>query len=189
MCREQLPVWQQFYAKHKSQGVEVLSVAVDAQGPDKARPFVNKARPDFPTVLDQTNLLSRLFGFKVVPNVVFIDKQGVIRYAKYGGFDIRKPEFAKLAEQWAVNGSVDDASENKLGGADHSKAVILFQQGEEHYRQGRVSEALALWRQAVALEPDNYVIRKQIWAVENPDKFYSGDVDYDWQRQQIDKGL
>ena len=48
---------------------------------------------------------------------------------------------------------------------------------------------MALWRQAVALEPDNYVVRKQIWAVEHLDKFYQGDVDYDWQREQMDQGL
>jgi hypothetical protein len=189
MCREQLPVWQQFYTKHKAAGVEVLSVAVDAQGPDKARPFVEKASPDFPTVVDQTNLLSRIFGFKAVPNAIFIDEQGVIQYARYGGFDIRKPEFARLAEAWAATSTIGETSENQLGGADHAQAVSLFQQGQERYRQGRVQEALALWRRAVALEPENYVIRKQIWAVENPDKFYSGDVDYAWQREQMDKGL
>ena len=162
---------------------------MDVQGPEKARPFADKAKPNFPTVVDQTNLLSRLFGFKAVPNAIFIDERGVIRYAKYGGFDIRKPEFAKIAEQWAATSSIEGASENKLGGADHAKAVALFQKGQEHYRQGRMGEALTLWREAVALDPDNYVIRKQVWAVENPDKFYAGDVDYAWQRQQMDKGL
>ena len=41
-----------------------------------------------------------------------------------------------------------------------------------------------LWRRGRDLDPGNYLIRKQIWAVENPDKFYNGDVDYDWQREQ-----
>ena len=39
------------------------------------------------------------------------------------------------------------------------------------------------------LEPDNYIIRKQIWAVQNPDRFYSGDVDYAWQKEQMAQGL
>ena len=39
------------------------------------------------------------------------------------------------------------------------------------------------------LNPDNYLIRKQIWAVENPERFYEGDVDYNWQREQTAKGL
>ena len=61
--------------------------------------------------------------------------------------------------------------------------------GLELYNQGRIEEALAEWRKGMKLEPDNWVIRKQIWAVENPDKFYFGDVDYDWQKEQIAKGL
>ena len=35
------------------------------------------------------------------------------------------------------------------------------------------------------LDPSNWIIHKQIWAVENPDKFYEGNVDYNWQRQQL----
>ena len=47
---------------------------------------------------------------------------------------------------------------------------------------------MALWREGMALEPDNYIIRKQIWAVENPDKFYDADIDFDWQRRQMEQG-
>ncbi len=71
----------------------------------------------------------------------------------------------------------------------HTEAVRLFDAGMDLYGRGQVEEALAFWRKGVALEPDNYVIRKQIWAVENPDKFYDGDVDYGWQKGQLAKGL
>ena len=73
--------------------------------------------------------------------------------------------------------------------AEHSEANAIFRDGLEHYRVGRVREALALWRQGLELDPDNYLIRKQVWAVENPERFYQGDVDYDWQRDQFTKGL
>ena len=65
----------------------------------------------------------------------------------------------------------------------------MFREGLEHYRAGRTGEALGHWRRGLELDPGNYLIRKQIWAVENPDKFYAGDVDYDWQREQTAKGL
>ena len=65
----------------------------------------------------------------------------------------------------------------------------LFHKGMSLYRLGQVDEALALWREGVALEPDTYVIRKQIWAVEHPDKFYDGAVDYGWQKEQMAKGF
>ena len=51
-----------------------------------------------------------------------------------------------------------------------------------------MDEAVAAWRRGVAVQPDNYVIRKQIWAVENPDRFYQGSVDYAWQKEQLDAG-
>ena len=41
------------------------------------------------------------------------------------------------------------------------------------------------WREAAALEPTNWIIRKQIWAVEHPERFYDGAVDFDWQKEQI----
>ena len=61
--------------------------------------------------------------------------------------------------------------------------------GLQHYRAGRTAEAIVRWRQELELDPGNYLIRKQIWAVESPDRFYDGAVDYDWQREQTAKGL
>ena len=74
-------------------------------------------------------------------------------------------------------------------GGKHSQASAYFRQGVRLFQEGRVQEAIAEWRKGVKLEPDNYLIRKQIWAVENPDRFYAGSVDYDWQREQRAKGL
>ena len=50
---------------------------------------------------------------------------------------------------------------------------------------GKKEEAMAEWRKALALDPQNWIIHKQIWAVEHPDKFYDGDVDYGWQKGQL----
>ena len=169
-------------------------MAIDAQGADMARPFVEAANATFPTVIDRNNLLSSIFGFKAIPNAIFIDEVGIIRYLKYSGFDILKSEFKRIAETWVDSGNVpseDSPSESNLteSETDHSKAVRLFDQGMKLYNQDKVEEALDLWRKGVELEPDNYVIRKQIWAVENPEKFYIGDVDYGWQKTQLEKGL
>ena len=51
----------------------------------------------------------------------------------------------------------------------------------------QVGEALARWREDVVMEPDSYIILKQVWAVRNPEKFYDGDVNYDWQREPTGK--
>ena len=193
MCREQLPVWQEFYQRHKDQGVEVLSVAIDAQGPEKARPYVEKAKVDFVTVVDEENELSQLYGFKAIPNGMLIDEDGLLHYRKWSGFDIRKPEYRELVERWVLRPPMEEIAqrmaEDGVGGEEHQKAIAHFQEGLALYRQGRVQEAVAQWRQGVELEPDNFVIRKQVWAVEHPERFYQGDVDYTWQREQLAQGL
>ena len=191
MCREQLPVWQEFYSRHKSGNIELVSVAVDAQGAIKVRPYVESANATFTTLIDEGNLLSQLLGFKAVPNGLLIDEEGVLNYRKFGGFDIRKEEFAALMEAWAKDPSSEwlaqQMREDVVGGPEHQVAIAHFQRGLDHYQKGDLKQALAEWKRGRDLEPDNWVIHKQIWAVEHPEKFYGGDVDYAWQREQIQR--
>ena len=192
MCRAQLPVWQEFYTKHRDDNIEVVTVAVDAQGAEKARPYVERANATYTTLVDDGNLLSQMFGFKAVPNGLLIDEQGVLQYRNFAGFDIRKEEFAALVESWVKDPSpewlAERMQEDPLGGPGHEAAIDHFQRGLDHYRRGNLEEALAEWKRGRDLEPDNWVIRKQIWAVEHPEKFYDGDVDSAWQREQIQQG-
>ena len=162
---------------------------MDAQGAAKARPYVELANGTFQTVVDAENVLGGKYGFRAIPNGYLIDENGVVQYQKLGGFDIRKPETAAIVERWAEGADVSVPEDPKTTtDGPSSEAIALFQQGLELYRKESVDEAMALWRQGLALDPDNYIIRKQIWAVENPDRFYAGDVDYDWQREQTAKG-
>jgi len=192
MCREQLPVWQQFYASHQNNNIEVVSVAIDAQGSEKVRPYVHRAGVTFATLVDSGNILSQMLNFKAVPNCLLLDEQGILQYQKYGGFDIRLNEYASLVDEWAECPSQhyqsSNVQEDTVVESDHYKATLDFQKGLEFYQQNNVGEALAEWRKASKREPDNWVIRKQIWAIEHPDKFYNGDVDYSWQREQIERG-
>jgi hypothetical protein len=166
-----------------------LAVAIDAQGPARVRPYVEQARATYPNAVDAENVLSAVFGFKAVPNGIFVDEAGIIRYTKFGGFDIRNPEFRQLATGFARSldlAEVERQAQNIVGFAS-SEALGHFRQGLALYRQGQPAAALAEWRQAVALEPDNWLIRKQLWAVENPERFYQGDVDFAWQKEQINQ--
>ena len=186
-------MWQEFYTKHGDQGIEVVTVAMDAQGADRARPYVEEAGAAYTTLVDEDNLLSRLFDFKAVPNALLIDEAGLLEYQKYGGFDIRKQEYADIAEGWAQGASpqwlADRMQEDPRGGPNHREAIEHFQRGVDLYKEGDTAGALSAWKTGRDLEPDNWVIRKQIWAVEHPEKFYQGEVDYGWQREQIEQGV
>jgi len=192
MCREQLPVWQEFYTKYQNDDIEVVTVAIDAQGAEKARPYVKKANATYITLVDESNRLSQLFSFKAIPNVLLMDGERVLNYWKLGGFDIRKKEFAAIVEAWVKKPTPEwlaqQTQADPRGGPNHDAAIDYFQRGLDYYHYGNVNEALLEWKIGRDLEPDNWVIRKQIWAVEHPEKFYDGDVDLAWQKGQIEQG-
>ena len=65
-------------------------------------------------------------------------------------------------------------------------ATIPFTQGLVLLRQARTNDALAQFTRARDLDPGNWRIRKQIWALEHPDKFYGSEgIDWSWQKEQI----
>ena len=63
-------------------------------------------------------------------------------------------------------------------------ARALFARGVVYHREGKVAQAVNSWKKAFAQEPANWVIRKQIWALESPERFYPR-VQFDWQNEQI----
>ena len=163
---------------------------MDVQGPERPRPYVERAGATFRTVVDDENLLGQLYGFRAIPNGFLIDESGVVRYKRLGGFDVRRAETAGVLKAWLAGSELSEAGDGPLPGAagDVSGSNELLRRGLELYRLGKVAEAIAMWRRGIERDPTNLILRKQVWAVENPGKFYSGDVDYDWQREQTARG-
>lgn len=56
----------------------MVTVALDAGGADAARPWIEKAAPQHPSLIDAAHVTDELFGFVNVPNAVWIDEQGVL---------------------------------------------------------------------------------------------------------------
>jgi peroxiredoxin len=77
-CREDLTVWQQLRAELHPQGLEVVTIALDIGGADAARPWIQKAQPQHPALIDSAHLADELLGVLNVPNALWIDEQGVI---------------------------------------------------------------------------------------------------------------
>lgn len=93
-----------------------------------------------------------------------------------------------LAQILDAEGRHESALEllERARGVKPGEPSILFTWGLVLMHQGRKSEALRKLKQARDLDPDNWRIRKQIWAIENPDKFYDGpSPDYDWQKEEL----
>jgi peroxiredoxin len=230
-CRNDLPKWQKFYEQHRTRNFEILSVAVDVQGPKVVRPYVEKAGVTFTVAVDQTDVLGRAFGLKLTPVSILVDELGIIRVQGGGPrqdflvqveavlseplSEVRaevpttRPASIKVGLEKQIEAAPKDWRARTelaallLAEQDFAAATkqleratqLAPQQADVHFLSGQVllqqekrEAALACFRQASQLDPENWRIRKQIWAIENPDKFYTKqNPDYRWQKEALEK--
>ncbi len=204
-------------------------MAMDIQGADVARPYVEKAGVTYTALVDENNILGELFGVGYVPLHYIIDEFGIYRMKE------RDPEkITDFLNSEKVNMELvikadpapsmydvdrlramvanhqDNATAHLMLGdalvqqeryaegiAEYRKAVELdpesaegpFRIGRALLRQDKKDEALVELKKAAKLDDGNWIVRKQIWAIEHPEKFYEGSVDYDWQKTQVQQGL
>ncbi len=59
-----------------------------------------------------------------------------------------------------------------------------FGRGVVYLLEKKVKQAQDCWSKAQMLVPSNWIIRKQIWALEAPEQFYPS-INYEWQQEQI----
>ena len=55
-----------------------MTVSLEMSGPDASRPLIEAAQPEHPSLLDPTHRMGALFGVVNIPNVVWIDEDGMI---------------------------------------------------------------------------------------------------------------
>jgi len=182
-------VWQRFVARNSAKDFRFVSVAVDAQGAAGVRPWTERAGATFPTVVDRDNALATLYEYKLVPNGIFLDAAGSIRYRKFGGFSAGNAAdiaaIQRLIDGEVVQIDSDQAkAAYQLGAAERAFVEARMRLGAEYFGRGAHSQAIAEWQQALHLDPENLTIRKQIWMATYPEKFHPT-IDFDWQRGQL----
>ena len=77
-------MWQELRAELHPRGLEIVTVALDARGAPAARPWIEKAQPEHPSLIDERHALAAL-GVVNVPTGIWIDEAGTI---------VRPPETA-----------------------------------------------------------------------------------------------
>ncbi|MFC7064163.1 thioredoxin family protein [Halobacillus seohaensis] len=185
-----MPGWQSFYNEHKDENFEILSVAVDVQGPDVVKPYIENTT--FKTVVDEENKLGNYFGFKVVPNGIFIDEDGTVRLIKQG-FKVNEQEHVqaleKLIRHQLEKVEFDDVYYQPQSGAsdlEKQLAETKFKLGVEYANNGKKDKAIQELDEALVLDQENFLIRKQRWYIRYPEKF-SPTIDIEWQKKQLEK--
>ena len=63
-----------------------MTVSLELSGPEVSRPFIDAASPTHPSLLDPTHQMGALFGVGNIPNVIWIDEQGIIVRPAEPGF-------------------------------------------------------------------------------------------------------
>src|ERR1700728_1853118 len=79
-----LPGWQALRQELHPLGVEVVTVGLEMGGAEVCRPYIDDAKPEHPSVVDQSHKLDALFGVTNIPSAIWIDERGMI---------VRPPEF------------------------------------------------------------------------------------------------
>ncbi len=120
-----------------------------------------------------------------------IDEAGRLAKSPFN-INVAKKETITMLEKWLSDPIYNATLLHNLKPLNKSQnpkvieANARFQLGLTLLDIGKRTEAMAEWRKALALDPKNWIIHKQIWAVEHPDKFYDGNVDYGWQKAQLE---
>lgn len=173
-------MWQRYWERREPDFL-LLGVAQDVMGADTVRPVVQERGVTFPVLLDRESSLGRLLGFRIVPSGFFVDATGILRYRHTNAFDIADPRDRQNLQCFLAGEALEPVGEDERM---TPAALELFAKGVELLDEGDRDEALVTWRRAVAIDPENFVIRSQIWAVEHPEHFYPV-VDRSWQEQQL----
>jgi peroxiredoxin len=95
-CRSEMPSLEALYQAYKHQGFEVLAVASDAQGVDVVQPFVAQHRLTFPTLLDTTTHVTRVYGVTTLPTTYVLDREGRLVSVEIGRRDWTEAEARAL---------------------------------------------------------------------------------------------
>lgn len=120
-----------------------------------------------------------------------IDEAGRLVKAPFN-VNVKNQETLTMLEKWLSDPDYNTVLLRRMKPSSktvvktNAEAAARFQLGLVLLEGGKKGEAMAEWRKALALDPQNWIIHKQIWAVEHPDKFYKGGVDYGWQKAQLE---
>ena len=119
---------------------------------EQARPFVTAAQATFPALVDETGATAVAFGFKAVPNGVLVDEDGVVRYAKYGGFSVERAADRAAVERFASGEALDPGASPTatapyaLDAATQDLVATKLRLGRLLDSQGQRDEAVTEWR-------------------------------------------
>jgi tetratricopeptide (TPR) repeat protein len=164
-------------------------VAEDTGGVKDAGPWIEAAKPAYTVLIDETHLVTRLYGMVNVPTAVWINEQGrIVRPNEVAYVDDRFKPFHGLdaggylaaIRDWVERG---EGSAFALNEADlrerlqprdpnHILADAEFALAEYLYKTGHLPEAIPHFKEAQRLNPESWNYKRQAWALSDAKRDY-----------------
>ena len=155
-----------------------------------ATPWLRRAGVTFTSLIDECNVLGKVFNLKSVPIGILLDEEGRLARS-VGSVHIDHEPFLSEVTTWVETGKIPEswiAAPAHQPSTDVSnnivEADVHFQHAIVHLRSGKRDAAIEELDRAYRLDPVNHIIRKQLWALEAPERFYADHVDYEWQHRR-----
>jgi hypothetical protein len=147
-----LPVWRQLRSELHSEGLEIVTVALDLEV-DAARSWIERSGAEHPQLVDTAHILDELLGIVNVPSAVWVDEDGMIVRPPHAAA-VERYDFTKLK---APEGLPEDVDRHVRDMLEQVKRIPRFD--ADHY-----VDALRDWVERgsaseYALAPDEVVRR------------------------------
>jgi len=184
-----LPGWQKFYHDINDKNFEIISIAQDTGGAKDAAPWINAAKPEYTALIDDKHLVTQLYNMVNVPTAVWINEKGMIvrpnevayvdnRYKAMHLIDAGP--YLDAIRDWVANGdrsafvmSEQEVKERlKPPSPERATADAEFALAEYLYKNGKGADAIAHFKEAQRLDPDNWNYKRQAWALSDAEKDY-----------------
>lgn len=103
-CRDEIPAFQSFHENYGHLGVKIIGIALDVEGAEIVKPFVEKMNMTYLTLIDTgreskwgPSLAAAKFGgIKAIPTTFFIDRSGKVQKKHLGKMSYGDLEAAVL---------------------------------------------------------------------------------------------
>jgi hypothetical protein len=213
-------VWQDLRAELHPRGLEIVTIALDTGGLAAAGHFIERAKPEHPSLIDEAHVLDELYGVVNVPNGIWIDESGLIvrppgpawpGRAVFRDFIPKElppdtdpwivealsltkrirhePErYLAALRDWVERGEQSPyalppdevVARSRPRSADEALAATHFELGQHLHRAGHAADAVAHFREAHRLQPNNWTYKRQAWSFVDPLQRPTEEYDGDW---------
>ena len=97
-CRAEIPGYVALQEKYGQDGLAIVGISVDNQGPEVVKQFVAKNHMNYTVVMGDESVAAAFGGVDAIPTTFIVDRQGNIRDQKVGA--VERADFERRLLPW-----------------------------------------------------------------------------------------